>query len=130
MIKNKNQLKTISQVANELGLINKKNKKPLTHTIRFWETKFKQLKPLILSSNRRYYSANNIKVLKMIIFLLKDQGMTIRGAIKLMNVNVKELDGTKGSSIKAAYIIKNIKNRSKKILDKIKKINGKKTHKS
>jgi DNA-binding transcriptional MerR regulator len=124
MLKNKDQLFNISQVAQMLGLINKKNQKPLTHTLRFWERKFKQLKPTILSGNRRYYSAKNIEVLKMIIFLLKKQGLTISGAIKLMNAKVKELDDTKGSSIKAEYYKKNIKTKSKIILNKIKKLNG------
>ena len=131
MLKNKVKLLSISQVAIQLGLINEKNHKPLTHTLRFWETKFKQLKPTILSGNRRYYSAKNVEVLKLIFFLLKDQGLTINGAIKLMNGRVKELDDTKSSSIKAEYYKKKIRSRSKKILDKIKKLNGKKvTYKS
>jgi|TARA_B100000795_G_scaffold247695_1_gene214059 DNA-binding transcriptional MerR regulator len=124
MLKNKNQLLSISKVAIMLGLVNKKNQKPLTHTLRFWETKFKQLKPTILLGNRRYYSEKNIKLLKVIIFLLKEQGLTIKGAIKLMKSTVKELDDKNSSSIKAEYYKKNIKNKSKKILDKIKKING------
>ena len=124
MLKNKYQLLNISQVAKVLGLINKKSKKPLTHTLRFWETKFKQLKPTILSGNRRYYSSKNIKILKKIIFLLKEQGLTINGAIKLMNDPVNKLDETKASSINAEYYKKNIKIKSKKILEKIKKING------
>ena len=124
MLKNKSQLLNISQVAVILGLVNKRNKKPSTHTLRFWETKFKQLKPTILSGNRRYYSAKDIKILKIIIFLLKDQGLTINGAKKLMNNTVKELDDIKTSSIKAEYYNINIKKKSKKILDRIKKING------
>jgi DNA-binding transcriptional MerR regulator len=124
MLKNKNQLLNISQVAKMLELKNKKNKKPSTHVLRFWEKKFKQLKPTILSGNRRYYSAKNIEVLKMIIFLLKDQGLTIKGAIKLMNNDVKELDDAKASSIKAEYYKKKIKTKSKTILDRIQKLNG------
>ena len=124
MLKNKNQLLSISKVAIMLGLVNKKNQKPLTHTLRFWEKKFKQLKPTILPGSRRYYSAKNIKILKMIIFLLKNQGLTINGAIKLMNSTVKELDDVKTSSIKAEYYKINIKKKSKRILDRIKKING------
>ena len=124
MLKNKSQLLSISQVATILGLKNKKNKKPSTHTLRFWETKFKQLKPIILSGNRRYYSDKNIEILKMIIFLLKERGLTINGAIKSMNENVKELDDTKRTSIKAEYYKKKLKIKSKIILDKIKKING------
>ena len=124
MLKNKSQLLSISQVATILGLKNKKNKKPSTHTLRFWETKFKQLKPIILSGNRRYYSDKNIEILKMIIFLLKERGLTINGAIKSMNENVKELDDTKRTSIKAEYYKKKIKDKSKNILKKIKKLNG------
>ena len=124
MLKNKDKLLNISQTAKILGLKNKKNQKPSTHTLRFWETKFKQLKPTILSGNRRYYSAKNIKILKLIIFLLKEQGLTINGAIKLMNEKVKELADQKRSSIKAEYYKENIKTKSKIILNKIKKING------
>jgi DNA-binding transcriptional MerR regulator len=124
MLKNKSQLFNITQVAIMLGLKNKKNQKPSTHTLRFWETKFKQLKPTILHGKRRYYSAKNIEVLKMIIFLLKEQGLSINGAIKSMNENIKELDDTKRLSIKAKYYKKNIKIKLKIISDRIKKING------
>ena len=57
-------------------------------------------------------------------FLLKEQGLTIKGAIKLMNKDVKELDDTKASSIKAEYYKKKIKLKSKIILNRIKKLNG------
>jgi len=124
MLKNNNKLLSISQVAKLLGLINKKNKKPSTHTLRFWEKKFKQLKPTIFYGNKRYYSAKDIKIIKMIIFLLKEQGLTINGAIKLMNDKVKKLDVTSASSIKEKYYKSLIKIKSKIILDKIKKING------
>ena len=56
-IKNKNKLLSISKVAVMLELNKQKNNKPSTHTLRFWETKFKQLKPTILSGGRRYYSS-------------------------------------------------------------------------
>jgi len=121
---NKNKLLSISEVANKLDLKNSKTGKLSTHTIRFWETKFKQLKPTILSGSRRYYSKKNIDVIKMIIYLLKDQCLTINGAIKVMNDNTKELDGAKSLSIKNDYYKKNIKLKSKIILNKIKKING------
>ena len=119
MRKNNTQLLSISKAANMLGLINKKNHKPMTHTLRFWETKFKQLKPTILSGGRRYYSEKNIKVIKMIIFLLKDQCLTINGAIKAINLKPKDLDETKATSIKDKYYKKNINIKSKKILEKI-----------
>ena len=120
MQKNNDQLLSISKTALMLGLINKKNHKPMTHTLRFWETKFKQLKPTILSGGRRYYSKKNIKIIKMIIFLLKDQCLTINGAIKAINSKPKDLDVTKASSIKDKYYKKNINIKSKQILEKIK----------
>jgi len=124
MKKNNNKLLSISKVAVKFGLINDKNQKPSTHTLRFWEVKFKQLKPTILAGGRRYYSEKNIEVIKMIFFLLKDQGLTINGAIMVMNENLKNLDETKSSSIKAEYYKKKIKDKSKNILKKIKKLNG------
>jgi DNA-binding transcriptional MerR regulator len=124
MLKKTTKLLSISKTAEILSLKNPKNNKPSTHTLRFWETKFKQLKPTILSGGRRYYSEKNIDVIKMIIFLLKDQALTINGAIKVMNDKSKELDDTKSLSIKDDYYKKNIKIKSKKILLKIKKLNG------
>ena len=126
MFKKNNKLLNISELAIMIGLVNTKNKKPLTHTLRFWETKFKQLKPTILAGGRRYYSNKDIEVVKMIFFLLKEQGMTVNGAKKMMNDNLKDLDDTKSTSIKALYYKKLIKEKSKSILKKIKKLNGKK----
>ena len=131
MFQNKNKLLSISELALKIGLLDSKSKKPSTHTLRFWETKFKQLKPTILSGGRRYYSQKDTEVVKIIFFLLKEQGMTINGAKKVMNEKVIHLDDTKSSSIKDKYYINKIKNKSKDILKKIKKLNGKKnTHKS
>jgi DNA-binding transcriptional MerR regulator len=123
MFKKKDKLLNISEVALKLNLINKKNKKPSTHTLRFWETKFKQLSPTILNG-RRYYSVKDIEVVKMIIFLLRGQHLTINGAKKTMNENLKQLDDTKTSSIKAEYYKEKIKKKSKNILYRIKKLNG------
>ena len=64
--KSKLAYKTISEAAIEIGLINKKNHKPNTHTLRFWEKNFKQIKPKILYGNRRYYSQKDINILKLI----------------------------------------------------------------
>jgi DNA-binding transcriptional MerR regulator len=79
--------KTIGEVAKLLGLINNKNGKLNTHTIRYWETEFKQIKPKILSGNRRYYDKSSVNILRNIKFLLKEQGMTINGVKKLLNQN-------------------------------------------
>tara|TARA_B110000967_G_scaffold200780_1_gene237102 strand:+ start:360 stop:734 length:375 start_codon:yes stop_codon:yes gene_type:complete len=124
MLSNRNKLIGISELALKIGLLNSKTNKPSTHTLRFWETKFKQLKPIILTGGRRYYSNKNVEVAKIIFFLLKEQGMTINGAKKAMNENLKQLDETKPSSIKAKYYKTKIKNKSKQILSRIKKLNG------
>jgi len=124
MTKKIDKLLNISEVALKFGLINKKNGKPLTHTLRFWETKFKKLKPTILAGGRRYYSARDIEIINMIFFLLKKQSLTINGAVKAMNSGLKHLDESKTSSIKAKYYINKIKNKSNEILNRIKKLNG------
>tara|TARA_B100000780_G_C20800056_1_gene317738 strand:- start:65 stop:439 length:375 start_codon:yes stop_codon:yes gene_type:complete len=124
MLKNKNKLLTISKVALKIGLVNKKSKKPLTHTLRFWETQFKQLNPTVLAGGRRYYSSKDLDVIKLIFYLLKEQGLTLNGAKKAMNENLNKLDATKSSSIKAEYYKKLIKLKSINILKKIKKLNG------
>ena len=119
-----NKLLNISELALKLGLINSKNKKPLTHTLRYWESKFKQLKPIILAGGRRHYSIKDVEVAKMIFFLLKKQGMTIKGAQKTMNDKLNYLDDKKTSSIKEEYFKIKIKKISKDILNRIKKLNG------
>ena len=53
-----NAYKTIGEVARELGLIDKKNGNIQTHTLRYWETQFKQIRPLIKAGKRRYYDEN------------------------------------------------------------------------
>tara|TARA_B100000579_G_scaffold247149_1_gene203097 strand:- start:1491 stop:1865 length:375 start_codon:yes stop_codon:yes gene_type:complete len=85
--------KSIGEVAKILGLTNEKKGSLNTHTIRFWEKKFKQIKPKIFNTNRRYYDQNSIKVLKKIKYLLKEQGMTIDGVKKMLKKNSSlELD--------------------------------------
>ena len=123
MIKSTTAYKTIGEVAKILKL--KSNKKGLlpTHTIRFWEKQFKQIKPKILNANRRYYDENCINLLKKVKFLLKDQGMTINGVKKILNSNKTiELDETANNSIrtdnlkikliKISNIVKNLKNKT------------------
>ena len=77
--------KTIGEVAKILNLINKKNGSPNTHTLRFWEKEFKNVSPKIFAGRRRYYDKSTIEILKKIKFLLKNQGMTIKGAKKALS---------------------------------------------
>ena len=120
MDKSDSAYKTIGEVTKILNLkSNKKGELP-THIIRFWETQFKQIKPKILNSNRRYYDENCINLLKKVKFLLKEQGMTINGVKKILNGEQSlELDEMANNSIKAdnlrnklvkiSKIVKNLK---------------------
>ena len=111
MSKNYNAYKTIGEVAKMLSL-NSKIKSIQTHTIRFWEKEFKQIKPKIFNGNRRYYDKKNIELLKKVHFLLKEQGMTIEGVKKILNnKDVLKLDENFNHSIKT----NEIKNRLIKI---------------
>ena len=106
--------KTISEVAKLLNLIDQKTGKLTTHTLRFWETQFKEIKPKIFSGKRRYYDKKTIDILKKIKFLLKDKGMTIKGVKKELNLNNSELDENYNRSINSKNILKSkIKNISK-----------------
>ena len=107
--------KTISEVANELLLIDKNTNKPKTHVIRFWEKKFKILKPSLVLKKHRYYSENDVEILKRIKFLLKDKGMTINGANKLIekeySIDYKKINNISSTAklVKLKQIIKDIK---------------------
>ena len=112
--------KSIGEVAKILNLVNKKKGTLNTHTIRFWEKEFKQIKPKILNGNRRYYDVHTIEVLKKVQYLLKDHGMTVNGAKKFLNSDKSlKLDVLPNNSINANY---SIKNKVKKISDIIKQI--------
>ena len=119
MNKEDNSYKTISEVVKILNLKSKKGDSLPTHTLRFWEKEFKQIKPKILTGNRRYYDKKNIELLKKIHFLLKDQGMTINGVKKLLNSsNSKDLDEISNKTIRAD----NLKNKINKISNIIKQL--------
>ena len=98
--------KTIGEVAKILNLINHKNGLPSTHTIRFWEKEFKQIKPKIFTGNRRYYDLKTINILQKIKYLLKDKGMTLNGVKKVLNSNDSDIDELYNISIKKKKIIK------------------------
>ena len=81
-----NAYKTIGEVVKILNLKTKKSTSSPTHTIRFWEKEFKQIKPKIFNGKRRYYDKKNIELLKKIHFLLKEQGMTLNGVKKILDI--------------------------------------------
>ena len=119
--KSNSTYKSISEVAELLNLINEKNGNVSTHTLRFWEKEFKQIKPMIFAGKRRYYDENSIKIIKKIKFLLKDKGMTINGVKKLLLTSDSDLDELNNISINTKNIVKSKLNRMSKILKELKK---------
>ena len=121
------KLKNITELSKSLNLINPKTNKSNNYIIRYWEKEFKQIKPVFINK-RRYYTEKQVEIIKMIKFLLKDQGMTISGVKNVLKSSINSLDDNNSYSLKADYFRKKIKIKSKKILDKIKKLkrNGKK----
>ena len=114
--------KTIGEVVKLIGLKSKKGQSLPTHTLRYWEKEFKQIKPKILNGNRRYYDEKNIILLKKVYFLLKEQGMTINGVKKILNNNEPlKLDETSNNSIKA-NILKNKLTNISNIIKSLKKL--------
>jgi DNA-binding transcriptional MerR regulator len=121
--KNNDAYKSIGEVAKILDLVNKKKGTLNTHTIRFWEKEFKQIKPKILNGNRRYYNIHTIEVLKKVQYLLKDQGLTINGAKKVLNFDKSlKLDELPKNSISANYSIKKKLKKISFIIKQIKKL--------
>ena len=119
--KNDTAYRSIGEVAKILKLVDNKTGKPNTHTIRFWEKEFKQIRPKLFYGKRRYYDEKAIIILQKIKNLLKDEGMTIKGVKKYLgNVNSFNLDETKLTSIKVSK--SNIKNKVEKISNLIKEI--------
>ena len=117
MEKKSEAYKTIGEVAAIVGLIEKKKGTLSTHTIRFWEKEFSQIKPIILSGKRRYYSNKEIRIIKLIKYLLKEKGMTIKGVKAVLNnPKLLTLDDT------TKYSVTNQSVNKEKIKDKIKKI--------
>ena len=79
MDKSPDAFRTISEVADDLDLPQ--------HVLRFWETRFTQIKPMKRGGGRRYYRPDDIDLLKGIRNLLYDQGYTIKGVQKLLKQN-------------------------------------------
>ena len=120
--------KTIGEVAKQLNLVDKKSGQLQTHTIRYWETQFKQIKPTIMAGRRRYYSDKNIKILIFIKSLLREKGLTIYGVKKLLDEkNLESIDdsvnfGVYNPNNKSTKIIKDKLKNISKIIKDLKKI--------
>ena len=124
MNKSNDSYKSIGEVAKILNLVNKKKGSLNTHTIRFWEKEFNNIKPKIFAGKRRYYDNKSIEVLKKIKFLLKNQGLTIKGAKKVLSTSESfRLDGLSNIPIN---VDKNIvlKKKISKISKLVKEIKG------
>ena len=120
-VKKENAYKSIGEVAKLLNLVSQKTGKLNTHTIRFWEKKFRQIRPKIFSGKRRYYDNKTIEILKKIKFLLKEKGMTINGVKKyLINKNFFDLDEFSNTSINSKN--NNLKSQIEKISKLVKEI--------
>ena len=117
-LKSDDAYKTIGAVTKELGLIDKKTGHLQTHTLRYWETQFKQINPLIRAGKRRYYSKKDFQIIKLIKFLLKKRGLTINGVKKILNnPEIHSLDDNMNFGIYKSDL-----QNTKIIKDKIKKI--------
>tara|TARA_Y100000816_G_C25994473_1_gene519492 strand:- start:43 stop:471 length:429 start_codon:yes stop_codon:yes gene_type:complete len=88
--KSPDAFRTISEVSKDLSLPQ--------HVLRFWETKFTQIKPIKRGGGRRYYRPEDVKLLRGIKSLLYNDGYTIRGVQKVIKEN-----GTKNIITKKTY---------------------------
>ena len=126
--KSESKYKTIGEVAKRLNLIDKKTGLLQTHTIRYWETQFKQIKPTIMAGRRRYYSDKNIKILIFIKNLLKEKGLTINGVKKLLEAkNLESIDDSLNFGVykptnKSTKIIKDKLKNISKIIKELKEL--------
>lgn len=77
MAKSEDAFRTIGELAEELGLPQ--------HILRYWETRFSQLRPLQRAGNRRYYRPADVALVKRINQLLNQEGYTIKGVQKLLD---------------------------------------------
>ena len=123
MKKSSKAYKTIGEVAEILELDSVGNKTN-THTIRYWESEFKQIKPIMINI-RRHYDDKNIDLLKKIKFLLKDKGMTISGAKKQLNEDFFDIDANENKTINALNLKFKL-NKINKLIKNLKTTNGKK----
>jgi len=105
------KFKTINQAASSLKLPQ--------HVLRFWENRFKQLKPLKLSGNRRYYRDIDIELIGYIKNLLYDDCISIKGVQKIFgNQTINQILNSKNPILKKKNILIENKNQKKEISNK------------
>ncbi len=120
-LKSDNAYKSIGEIAKELNLIDKKTGNLQTHTLRYWEKQFKQIRPIIKAGKRRYYSKKDLETIRLIQFLLKEKGLKISGVKKMLdNKNSEPIDPNINKSINSETLKKT--ERIKVKLNNIKKI--------
>jgi len=117
-LKQESAYKTIAEIAKELNLVDENTGRLQTHTIRYWETQFKQIKPIIKAGGRRYYTNKNIKMINLIKFLLKEKGLTIKGVQKIL----KEKGSDSIDDLMNFSVYKPVDNSTKFIKEKVKNI--------
>ena len=104
--------RTISEVAEDLDLP--------AHVLRFWETKFAQVRPLKRGGGRRYYRPEDVQLLSHIRSLLYDEGYTIKGVQKLMREgNLKKSDLAPSPSDMASFEVNSLKAELQDAIDEL-----------
>ena len=115
------RLVKITELSKILDLVDQNTRKPQNHTLRFWEKEFRQIKPKIVNK-QRYYSIEQVELIKFIKYLIKDKGMTINGVKKVLNLEINKLDDYNLHSLKADYNKIFLKDKIFKVLKRIKKL--------
>ena len=111
------KFKTIGQIALDLKL--------QQHVLRFWESRFKQLKPLKLSGNRRHYREIDVELIGYIKNLLHEDCVSIKGVQKIFgNQTINQILKSKNPILKKKNVLSNDKNFKKENFD-----NSNKEHK-
>ena len=97
------KFKTIGQIALDLKL--------QQHVLRFWESRFKQLKPLKLSGNRRYYRAIDIELIRYIKNLLREDCISIKGVQKIFaNQSINQILKSKNPILRKKNVLSDNEN--------------------
>ena len=109
-LKSIKKFKTIAQVAENLKLPQ--------HVLRFWENRFKQLKPLKLAGNRRYYREIDIELIGYIKNLLYEDCVSIKGVQKIFgNQSINQILKSKNPILKKKNVLSDNKNFKKENLN-------------